>query len=128
MALRTSDSPHSVRGTRERLVAALARREINLFAVIDHGAGARDAGLELADEEVVIFGDPKVGTLLMQADPNIGFELPLRILITDRGGQTVLGFRAPTELATEYDVGEHIAILERMTSLLEQLLAESISG
>lgn len=48
-----------------------------MASVKHHGGGARAAGLELADEELPIFGDPRRGTLLMQDDPEIGYELPL---------------------------------------------------
>lgn len=83
MSLTTAKSPHSVPATVDRMIAALGRRGITLFARIDQAAGARQAGLELADEELVIFGDPRVGTLLMQRDAAIGYELPLRLLIWD---------------------------------------------
>jgi uncharacterized protein (DUF302 family) len=80
MSLTAAESPHSVSETMDRLVAALDRRGIAVFARVDHGGGARAAGLE-RDEELLVFGDPRVGTLLMQADPTIGYELPLRALV-----------------------------------------------
>ena len=76
MSLVAVNSPHSVPVTMDLLLAALERRGITVFARIDHGGGARAAGLELADEELVIFGDPRAGTPLMQANPEIGYELP----------------------------------------------------
>lgn len=125
MPLTTVNSSHSVALTMDRLVAALNRRGIAVFARVDHGGGARDAGLQLAEEEVLIFGDPRVGTPLMQDDPEIGYELPLRILVWDAGGQTKVGYRAPVELAASYEVADHKEILQRMGALLEALLAES---
>lgn len=124
MALVTADSPHSVRASSELLASAIERRGLKVFATIDHGAGAREVGLELAEEVVVSFGDPKVGTLLMQEDARIGYELPLRVLIRDDGGQTVLAYRPPDELADEYAVAAHAAVLRGMSGLLEELLAE----
>lgn len=125
MPLTTADSPHGVTFTMDRLVAALDRRGIAVFARVDHGGGARDAGLELAEEEVLIFGDPRVGTLLMQDEPEIGYELPMRMLVWDASGQTKVGYRAPLELTTSYAVGDHKEILQRMGALLKELLAES---
>jgi beta-galactosidase len=125
MPLTTANSPHSVVLTMDRLVAALDRRGIAVFARVDHGGGARGAGLELAEEEVLIFGDPGVGTLLMQDDPEIGYELPLRVLVWDAGGQTKIGYHAPAELAASYEVADHKEILQRMGALLEALLTES---
>jgi uncharacterized protein (DUF302 family) len=112
----------------DRLLAALKRRGINTFARIDHGGGARAAGLELADEELLIFGDPRVGTLLMQSDPEIGYELPLRVLCWDDGGQTKLGYRRPSELAERYALSASKELLVHMDALLEELLAESTAA
>jgi beta-galactosidase len=127
MSLVTTTSPHSVSATIDRLLGALGTRGIQVFARADHAAGAQAAGLELPDEEVVIFGDPRVGTLLMQSDPQIGYELPLRVLVWDAQGQTMVGYRLPTELSLEYDVSERITVLERMAQLLAQLVAESVA-
>jgi uncharacterized protein (DUF302 family) len=124
MSLTTVKSAHSVSSTVERLIAALARRGTNVFARIDHAAGARNAGLELADEELVIFGDPRVGTVLMQADAAVGYELPLRLLIWDAAGQTMVGYRRPTELRDDFALGDQLEILRRMENLLEQITAE----
>jgi uncharacterized protein (DUF302 family) len=125
MSLRVLKSPHSVAATADRLAAALAQRGITMFARIDHAGGARAVGLELPDEELVIFGDPRTGTVLMQLDPEIGYELPLRLLIWDAAGRTLVGYRPPTELAERYPVGEQAELLSRMTGLLEALVAES---
>jgi len=127
MPLKTANSPHTVAATVERLLAALEQRRIAVFARVDHAAGAREAGLELADEQVLIFGDPRVGTGLMQDDPEIGYELPLRLLIWNAGGQTKVGYRPPTELGSEYSVAPHAEVLARMGGLLEQLVAEAVA-
>jgi len=96
-----------------------------VFARIDHAAGARQAGLALADEELVIFGDPRVGTLLMQADAAVGYDLPLRLLIWDASGQTMIGYRRPTELLNDFALSGQLETLGRMETLLEQLVAEA---
>lgn len=124
MSLTTVKSSYSVPATVDRLIAALGRRGITVFAPIDHGAGARKAGLELADEVLVIFGDPRVGTLLMQADAAVGYELPLRLLIWDAGGQTMIGYRKPTELRDDFALGDQLEVLQRMENLLEQITVE----
>lgn len=124
MSLVTSTSPHTVSATIERLLAALERRDIELFARVDHGGGARAAGLELPDEEVLIFGNPRAGTPLMQSDPRVGYELPLRLLVWDAAGQTMVGYRPPTELGAEYRLGDHVDALKGMAALLGQIAAE----
>jgi beta-galactosidase len=128
MSLTVAESPHSVQATIDRVVTALEARDIELFARIDHGGAARAAGLELAAEELLIFGDPRVGTLLMQDDPSIGHELPLRLLVWDDGGQTRIGYRPPSELADEYSVADHLDVLERMDQLLQRIVAEGVAS
>jgi uncharacterized protein (DUF302 family) len=125
MALTVVESPHGVRATMDRLVVALTRRGIAVFARVDHGVGAHAAGLELADEELLIFGDPRVGTLLMQSDPEIGYELPLRVLVWEAAGRTKIGYRLPAEVAAGYAVSGQAETLTRIGRLLEELVGES---
>jgi uncharacterized protein (DUF302 family) len=127
MSLTIAESPHSVQVTIDRVLAALDARDIELFARVDHGGGARDAGLDLADEELLIFGDPTVGTLLMQGDPSIGYELPLRLLVWDEGGHTRVGYRPPSELVDDYGVADRLDVLERMDQLLQGIVAEGVA-
>lgn len=122
--LTTARSPHGVVDTVERLLAALESRGITVFARVDHAGAAREVGLKLADEQVVIFGDPRAGTLLMQEDASIGYELPLRVLVWDADSATIVGYRRPTELGGAYRVGARGEVLQRMDRLLEQLIAE----
>ncbi len=96
-----------------------------MFAQFDHAEGAQKAGLELADETVVVFGNPRAGTPLMQDDPRIGIELPLRILVWRGGDDVLVGHADPREWSELYDVGERVEILETMAALLEQLTAEA---
>ena len=109
----------------ERLLAALERRSITVFAVIPHSAGARKVGLDLPDQTVVIFGNPQVGTPLMQADATVGIDLPLRILVWDKDGTTTLGYHDPFDLAAEYSLDGVGAELERMRQLLGDLVGEA---
>jgi uncharacterized protein (DUF302 family) len=111
--------------TARRLIEALTARGLTLFARIDHAAAAREAHLDLAAEEVVIFGSPRAGTPLMRSDPRIGVELPLRMLIWDDGAGVMLGYNDPLELAARYEVEPHHATLETMSALLSALAAEA---
>jgi beta-galactosidase len=128
MQLRVARSPYPVAETMDRLAAVLARRAVSVFARVDHAGGARAAGLELADEELLIFGDPRAGTLLMQGDPEVGYELPLRLLAWDAAGQTLVGYRSPSELAERYTLSGHAQLLERMDALLGEIVAEATSS
>jgi uncharacterized protein (DUF302 family) len=115
---------HSGYGYREtvaRVIDAIESRGLTLFARVDHAAAARAAGLELPDEEVVLFGNPRAGTPLMRSDPRIGIELPLRILIWADADGVLLGYRDPRELGGVYDVAAEQPLLEQMARLLAEL-------
>ena len=114
--------------TVSRLLEAIEERNLTVFARIDHAAGARAAGLELASEEVVVFGNPRAGTPLMQSDPRVGIELPPRILAWEDEEGALLAYRDPRELARDYDVGEKRDALEAMASLLDALVTAATSS
>ncbi len=114
-------SPRTVAQTVERIHEVLAAKEVRVFATIDHAAGAREAGLELADEVVVIFGNPAVGTGLMQDDPLVGLDLPLRLLVWDDLGTTRVAYHPPAELAEHYAISLHRPVLDALAGLLDPL-------
>ena len=111
--------------TMNTLVAGIERRGLTVFALIDHAGGAREAGLELEGEQVILFGNPRSGTPLMQDDRRIGIELPLRILVWQKGAEVCIGYRDPRELSNTYDVQAHETTLDQMAKLLEELTTEA---
>lgn len=110
------------------LIAAIERRGLTLFARIDHAAGARDAGLELADEQVLVFGNARSGTPLMESDPQVGLDLPLRILISRESDGVWIGYHDPRELSEAYDIRRHQPTLEQMAGLLSDLAGDAAAG
>jgi uncharacterized protein (DUF302 family) len=115
-----------------RLRQALDKHGLQLFARIDHAAGARKAGARKADVELeadvlLIFGNVRVGTPLMQADPRVGIELPLRMLIWQDPDGTHVGYLDPRELADRYALDGHEQTLERQTAVLAKLAAAAAS-
>jgi len=111
--------------TMSALVAGIERRGLTVFALVDHAAGAREAGLELEDEQVILLGNPRSGTPLMQDDRRIGIELPLRILVWQEGAEVCIGYRDPRELSNIYNVRAHGTTLDQMAMLLEALTTEA---
>lgn len=107
------------------LLESLQRRGLKLFARIDHAAAAREEGLDLAEEEVLLFGDPKAGTPLMRSDRRVGVELPLRMLVWRDSEQVLLGYRDPRELQAAYELARSTPALERMAKLLGDLAEEA---
>ncbi len=123
--LQVSEVPGDVASVVDRLTAGLRDRGVEVFATIDHAAGARAAGLDLPDEVLLVFGNPAVGTALMQADPRSGVDLPLRMLVWSQDGATRLAYQDPAVLADRYEVGSEQATLDRLRGLLEQLVVEA---
>jgi uncharacterized protein (DUF302 family) len=125
MVVKRSVSSYS--DTTRSLLDAIERRGLIVFARVDHAAAARDAGLELAEEEVVLFGSPRAGTPLMVSDRRVGIELPLRILVWRDGVDVLLAYRDPRRLSDAYDLAEHRSTLEQMAKLLGELTNEAAS-
>jgi uncharacterized protein (DUF302 family) len=120
----TIDSAYPYEETYQRLMSAINARGLTLFASIDHSGGARDFGLELADEAVLVFGHPRTGTPLMRSDPRVGIELPLRLLVWAQEDRVRVGYTDPREWEDAYAVAEHRQILEAMAMLLDTLARE----
>jgi len=102
----TLRSDFGAKETADRLASALEAKGMTVFARIDHAAGARQAGLELGPTELLIFGNAKAGTPLMQANQAVGIDLPLKALIWRDGGGTVrLAYNDPHWITRRHGLG-----------------------
>ncbi len=98
-----SPSRFGPKETMDRLVAAVTEAGIGIAARIDHAAAAAKAGLTLRPTEVLVFGNPKAGTPVMQAIPTIAIDLPLKALVwQDEEGRTWLAVNDPVWLAERH--------------------------
>jgi uncharacterized protein (DUF302 family) len=118
--LTTIRSSFDPKQTIDRLEAEVKAKGMTVFARVDHAAGAAAAGLPLRPTEVLIFGNAKGGTPLMQAAQTIGIDLPLKALVwQDAAGRTWLSFNDPDWLARRHGVDhESDATLNAMTAAL----------
>ncbi len=80
-AVISKPSPYPVDETIRRLDEVVRGKGLTVFSRIDHRSGAREVGLDMQDEQVLIFGNPRAGTPLMVARPLVGLDLPLRVLV-----------------------------------------------
>jgi uncharacterized protein (DUF302 family) len=93
----------SARETLDRLLGALAARKLTVFARVDHAAGAASVGLPLRPTEVVLFGNPRGGTALMQDRQSAGIDLPLKALVwEDADGKVWLTYNDPVWIAERH--------------------------
>jgi uncharacterized protein (DUF302 family) len=115
--------------TLDRLLTALANRKLTVFARVDHAAGAASIGLPLRPTEVVIFGNAKGGTALMQDRQSTGIDLPLKALIfEDADGKAWLTYNDPAWIAERHGLGAaSAAAVKAMAELLSAIAQEVTS-
>ena len=119
--LTTIPSSYGPKDTMDRLKAAVEAKGMTVFARIDHAAGASAVGQSLPPTEVLIFGNAKGGTPLMQSVQAIGLDLPLKALVwQDPSGRTWLSYNDPDWLAKRYGLsGETAAAVGIITAALD---------
>ena len=120
--LTTIPSSHGPKETMNRLEAEVKAKGMTVFARIDHAAGASAAGLSLRPTEVLIFGNAKAGTPLMQSVQTIGIDLPLKALVwQDESGKTWLSYNDPAWLAKRHRLSGAEPAVGIMTGALDEV-------
>jgi uncharacterized protein (DUF302 family) len=105
----TKPGAGTVAQTVQRLTDLLAARGMRLFGVIDQRAEAEQAGLRLRDTTLVMFGNPAAGTPVMDASPLSALDLPLKVLVWDDDGRTMVSYTATCELAARHGLSPELA-------------------
>lgn len=119
-----------VRSTRDftqtvtALDSAIIAANLKIFGRVDHAANARGVSLDLRPTTVFIFGNPQVGTRLMQCEQTIAIDLPLRVLVWEDSTRAVfVGYEPPARLAERHRVQGCRDVLDRMATALGALTA-----
>jgi len=114
------ESANSVSATADRLEMALKKKGMTVFARINHTQGGHKVGIRIPPTEVVIFGNPRVGTPLMQCAPTVAIDLPQKMLIwQDAGsGQVWLAYNDPAWLARRHDIQGCDEVLQKISAAL----------
>jgi uncharacterized protein (DUF302 family) len=124
--LTSVESRFGPKETMDRLEAEIKARGMNVFARIDHAALAAEAGLTLRPTEVVLFGNPRGGTPLMQASQTIGIDLPLKALVwQDTTGTTWLSYNEPEWMARRHKLGGAEKVLATMSDTIREMAAKA---
>jgi uncharacterized protein (DUF302 family) len=111
----TLPSAHNAAETVERLKSVLGQKKIQVFADIDHAAGANQVGLSLRPTRVVIFGNAQAGTPLIASRQTIGLDLPLRVLIwEDAAGKVWLTYHRPEFLAERHGIADQDEVVKAL--------------
>jgi uncharacterized protein (DUF302 family) len=125
----TVPSAHVVKVTIDRLESAAKAKSLAIFARIDHAAGATSVGLPLRPTELLIFGNARGGTPLMQLTQTIGIDLPLKMLAwQDAAGKTWLSYNDPAWLAARHGIAEQGAAVAKTLGNVLAALAQEATG
>lgn len=114
-------SAHGVKETLDRLVAILKNRDITIVTRWSHDAGAKKAGIPLRPTELLLFGNPKLGSHLFTSAQTAGIDLPLKALAwEDEKGQVWLTYNDPAYIANRHGIADRAEIVAKMTGALDK--------
>jgi len=122
----TLRSVHSVPDTVDRLESALTAAGFRIFARVDHGAGAKSVDMPLPPTELLIFGKPKAGTVLMQSQRTVGIDLPLKYLVWQDGeGRVTVGWNEPQWVTARHGIHDKAPVVQTITGALKKFASEA---
>jgi len=120
----TMKSPYSVDETLDRFEQALKAKGMTIFTRIDHTKGAAGVDLELRPTTVLIFGNPRIGTLLMQSNQTAGIDLPLKLLAwQDADGQVWIAYNDPGYIAKRHNITDRDPVIAKMRKAMSNFTA-----
>ena len=120
------ESPLAFEETVAALQKTLNSKGITIFATIDHQAAAEAVGESMQPATVLIVGNPKVGTALMQENPLLAIELPLKILIYEEDKTVNIRYEKIAAIAEKYHIKQNFATAEKIDSAMQQLIKLAI--
>lgn len=119
--LKIKPSDYSVAETLDRFEMIIKKKGITVFARIDHAQGAQKAGLSLAPTQVIIFGNPKLGTPLMNSQQTAAIDLPLKAIAwQDEQGKVWLAYNLPEYIANRHGIKDQDAVVKKMTGAVNK--------
>ncbi len=121
-------SPHSVSKTIDRLQAALESKGITIVVRWKHSDKAAGAGIEMRPTELLVFGNPKLGSHLMTSQQSVGIDLPMKALAwEDANGQVWLAYNDPAYIAKRHGITDRPKIVAKMTKALNGMTNKAIA-
>jgi uncharacterized protein (DUF302 family) len=121
-------SPHSVTKTLDRLEAVLEEKGITVALRWPHGERAAGVDIELRDTEVMIFGNPRIGSHLMTSSQTAGIDLPMKALAwRDADGRVWLAWNDPAYLAARHGIDDRAEVVQKMSGALDKLTAAAVA-
>ncbi len=119
-------SAHSVKETMDKFENLIKSKGLGVFARVDHTANAAGVDMKMNDAEVLIFGNPKAGTVLMKKDPATALDLPLKVAVyKDNDGKVWISYRNPQDLSADYALAG-VPVLGKVEGALDKLTSAVI--
>ena len=121
-------SHHNVPESVAKFLKIIKQKNLTHFATIDHAANAKNVDMDLKPETVVLFGNPRAGTKLMECNPSIGMDLPLKMLFTTNyEGETTISYTNPEYWTLKHNIKDKqcLAIIQKMHMVMKDLAAET---
>jgi uncharacterized protein (DUF302 family) len=122
------ESNYTVKETTDRFERIVKSKGLTLFARIDHKKNASGVGLELRPTEVIIFGNPKVGTPLMQCAQEVAIDLPQKVLVSEDADHKVwLSYNNPNYLKTRHNIQGCDEVINKISGVLGKLSQAAVA-
>ena len=119
-------SPNSPEQTVDRLISTIETKGLKIIQVLDHAKAAAGADLELGPTTLIIFGNPALGTKLMQIDQRLGLDLPLKIVVwQSQDGATSIGYHDISQLLKEQGVTVPAEMIETVQGVMKGIVEEA---
>ncbi len=119
-------SSHGVAETVDRLEKIVADAGFNVVARVNHGKAAKGVDIDLKPVELLIFGKPKAGSLLMQSQPSTAIDLPMKYIVwEDAGGKVNIGWNDPAWIAVRHGITDKNMLIEKMTGALRKFATQA---
>ena len=124
--MKTQESAHPVATTMDRLEQKVTAAGFKVFARVNHGAGAKSVNMPLRPTELLIFGNPKGGTVLLQSEQTVGIDLPLKYLVwEDAAGKVHVGWNDPAWIVDRHQITDKAPVVKKMTGALNKFATEA---
>lgn len=122
------ESPYTVKKTADRFESIILAKGLSLFARIDHKENAESVNLAMPETELILFGNPKVGTPLMNCAPAVAIDLPQKVMIQKGNDNKVrISYNNPEYLQKRHDIQGCDQVISKIAAVLNKLSTAAIS-
>ena len=120
------ESKYNVNKTVAKIKMAIKlKKGFSVFIIVNHKKNAKSISMIMPETQLIIFGNPKAGTILMKTNPLMAYELPMKILVSKKNGKTIITYRDPDWLASTYNLKKS-PVIPKMKKAMKYFISTSI--